>query len=1137
MRKRLLSTLLIFCIALTLLPGTTFAAGELDITDMLQENGSVSYSDLPALFSVPFNEMEKHFSVKNLYDNIDYHEYQQSGSLNGENYTIDVRSCGYSFDTSPGPGSGTNHVLSVALANSTDILSAYIRTNGQTLAECGYSDSIGFKNIAFGDSYTAVLTKLGLDSTALASYRGISIQISQNATYGTAYPNPLVAYGDYPKDSPEIFLMFQQSPGKNYGKEIELVFGENEKLNFVCYHNNDLLAELIEDSGPEPIQPSNYTFSYDLNGGNGTVPTTQSYAVGAQVTISSVVPTNTGFVFGGWSDGTTIYQAGQTFTMPSKNVTLRAQWVRTYTVSYDLNGGSGMVPSTQSYAPGTQVTITSSIPTRSNLVFEGWTDGSTTYQPGQSFVMPERNITLHARWTVKAPEVATVSYDLNGGEGTHQPTQTYAVGSEVIVASFSPTKGDAKFMGWSDGSNIYTAGQKFIMPNHDIVLIAQWDSGFPDNIYLKQDTSVTCTLATATMMVRRCAFLDGIKDWASITETNMKKVAWCSEGFIEGFTYRGITGGTESIRYFDSQENGLAEKKAYLISLLRQHPEGIGVYSYMSGSQRHAILLTDYDVVTDTFYCADPSYLARQGRIPLEQCSIKWGGEGQIGVLSVLHRIYYVAKDVNRKILVSSQINSHCPVDMVFSIDGTILDSRTINGTSENSFASMTVSGTDDDRNIEVQITGDYLNTYNTDVKLIGTGTGEMTFTVEHLYSDGSIERNIFECIPVSESFTATTASCYPQSSVVLSISDSSEKNVWVANPNKVATKPYTNFDNINVDNIISVITFDGVTAMTTNEDGRLPSLPTAMRSGYIFNGWYTIDGIRITTNTIFAEDITVYASWSKIDIPDTPGYEDSSSDSAPSYSIDLPAVTGGTIKAVPARASAGQPVTLTVRPNGGYQLSGLTVTDSRGNEVKLTDRGDGKYTFTMPAGKISLDVRFAEISAVSFRDVPSDAYYADAVAWAVKRGITAGTGDNAFSPDAPCTRAQIVTFLWRAAGSPAAGGDSRFTDVDPGDYYCDAVAWAVANGITSGTGGDTFSPDAVCTRSQAVTFLYRAGGSPTVSGGGAFTDVAEGMYYADAVRWAVSEGITAGTGAAAFSPDADCTRAQIVTFLYRDMA
>ena len=154
----------------------------------------------------------------------------------------------------------------------------------------------------------------------------------------------------------------------------------------------------------------------------------------------------------------------------------------------------------------------------------------------------------------------------------------------------------------------------------------------------------------------------------------------------------------------------------------------------------------------------------------------------------------------------------------------------------------------------------------------------------------------------------------------------------------------------------------------------------------------------------------------------DTPGEQQpsgggvsSSDDSAPSYSIDLPAVTGGTIKAVPARASAGQPVTLTVRPNGGYQLSGLTVTDSRGNEVRLTDRGDGKYTFTMPAGKISLDVRFAEISAVSFRDVPSDAYYADAVAWAVKKGITAGTGDNAFSPDAPCTRAVALTYLMRA--------------------------------------------------------------------------------------------------------------------------
>lgn len=390
------------------------------------------------------------------------------------------------------------------------------------------------------------------------------------------------------------------------------------------------------------------------------------------------------------------------------------------------------------------------------------------------------NAVIHYNQVEPSPDLPgkyTVSYDLNGGNNGPS-SQSYTAGATVIIPSTAPVRDGYTFTGWSDGNQTYQAGQAFTMPEMDVTLTAQWkqaSSSDPilnnDTIFIKQISNKTCTLVTATMMVRRRAILDGISDWDSITEAAMKKVAWGNNGFIEGFTYQGITGGTESIR-----DKSTKEKKEYLISLLRQHPEGIGVYSWMSRSQRHAVLLTDYDAATDTFYCADPSRTARHGRIPLDQCSITWGGEGQAGVLGVLHRIYYVAKDVNRKTLVSSQINSHCPVDMVLSINGTTLDSRIITGTSTNSFASMTVTGADDGKSIEVQIIGDYLNNYDADVKLIGTDTGEMTFIVEHLYSDGSIERNIFKHVPVSMTFTAETAGCYPQSSVVLSISDSAEK-------------------------------------------------------------------------------------------------------------------------------------------------------------------------------------------------------------------------------------------------------------------------------------------------------------------------------------------------------------------------
>lgn len=365
-----------------------------------------------------------------------------------------------------------------------------------------------------------------------------------------------------------------------------------------------------------------------------------------------------------------------------------------------------------------------------------------------------------------------------------------------------------------------------------------------------------------------------------------------------------------------------------------------------------------------------------------------------------------------------------------------------------------------------------------------------------------------------------------------------------MANPNEIATKPYTNFDNINTDDDITpIITFDGITTMTTNEDGRLSSLPTPTRSGYTFNGWYTADGTRITTNTVFTEDITVYANWSKIDTPSNPSYNDNdSSDSDPTYSITVPShITGGTVKVTPTSSCERQRVTVTVKANLGYELNQLIVTDRKGNELKLTDKGDGKYTFTMPDSKVTVDVSFIAIAevptVVAFTDVPSGAYYFDAVAWAVKKGVTSGVSATMFSPDSNCTRAQIVTFLWRAAGSPVMGGNCQFTDVASGSYYYDAVQWAIVQGITAGTSATTFRPDATCTRGQAVTFMYRAAGSPVVGESSAFADVSGDAYYTNAVQWAVSKGVTAGTSTTTFSPDSNCTRAQIVSFLYRDRA
>ena len=263
-----------------------------------------------------------------------------------------------------------------------------------------------------------------------------------------------------------------------------------------------------------------------------------------------------------------------------------------------------------------------------------------------------------------------------------------------------------------------------------------------------------------------------------------------------------------------------------------------------------------------------------------------------------------------------------------------------------------------------------------------------------------------------------------------------------------------------------------------------------------------------------------------------------SSSSSRPSYPIITPDKTeNGSVTVTPKSAKRGSIVTITVTPDAGYVLDKLTVTDKDGKELSLTKKSDTEYTFVMPAGKVEITPSFvkqAEEPSRVFVDVKTGDYFYDAVLWAVEKGITNGTSAETFSPEAPCTRAQIVTFLWRAAGSPVVNYAMDLSDVAGDAYYAEAVRWALSEGITTGTSADQFSPDATCTREQAVTFLYRAAGSPAVSGESAFEDVGADDYYARAVAWAAQNGVTNGISQTLFGSGNDCTRAQIVTFLYR---
>ena len=354
---------------------------------------------------------------------------------------------------------------------------------------------------------------------------------------------------------------------------------------------------------------------------------------------------------------------------------------------------------------------------------------------------------------------------------------------------------------------------------------------------------------------------------------------------------------------------------------------------------------------------------------------------------------------------------------------------------------------------------------------------------------------------------------------------------------------------------------YGGVMGITPGEDytarytvGAQVGLQIGKRDGFTLQGltlegiseeqlqWQAKDAESTTRGISFempAHNVTVTVNWKANGSSSgggSSGGGGGGSVSIPDTKIPIGIYEHGTVTVSPESASKGDTVTITATPDKGYTLESLTVLDKDGKALELTDKGGGKYTFVMPAGKVTVKAVFMDDNTMLnfFTDVHAEDYYYDAVLWAAQKGITGGMSDTLFAPNAACTRAQIVTFLWRAVGSPEPKALSSFADVPADAYYAKAVAWAVENGITEGTSDTTFAPGTICTRAQGAALLYRAAGSPAVSGSAAFTDVPADAYYADAAAWAEQKGITDGIGNGLFGPHNNCTRAQIVTFLYR---
>ena len=310
----------------------------------------------------------------------------------------------------------------------------------------------------------------------------------------------------------------------------------------------------------------------------------------------------------------------------------------------------------------------------------------------------------------------------------------------------------------------------------------------------------------------------------------------------------------------------------------------------------------------------------------------------------------------------------------------------------------------------------------------------------------------------------------------------------------------------------------------------------------WTFSGWTaTVEGttVKFTGAWTFTENAIPV-------VTRKPSSGGSGGSGSSTYNIKVsPEITNGSLSVNPSRASNGKKVSVIVKPNNGYVLNSVIVKDSNDKEIAVTNQSDGTYTFIMPSSNVTVSAKFdtelakdvvTEIEkSIEFKDVKKGDWYFDAVQWAVKNNITEGSGKDTFSPDVICTRTQMVTFLWRVAGSPEPKiTKCDFRDVDNSAYYYKAVLWAVEKGVTVGTSDTTFSPNENVTRGQTVAFLYREAGSPFETGEDVFNDVNSNDYYFKAVSWATKNGITVGTGNGKFEPDMDCNRAQIVAMLYR---
>ena len=768
-----------------------------------------------------------------------------------------------------------------------------------------------------------------------------------------------------------------------------------------------------------------FAVDYTKSMAGETVTITATPDSGYEVNTVTVTDTETGTDI---SDTVNVDGTGntRTFTMPEKNVTVTVTFKpTTYTITYNLNGGTNAVTNPATYTVETD-DITLASPTRSGYTFGGWFNNSgltgsavTTIARGST-----GNKTFWAKWTENQVTGTTYTYAYDAQRSPGFPTSVGAAITATPSTDSRPLKSDESRYSSSAGTWTLTKVGYYA----------------DKNSFSPAPTSYLDGVVTA--VATQYGLDDAGKNGLAIHKLTDAEGTHVAYGVLiavdETNDYALFVGDL-----WNSSGAG------YLLSKNAVSVNSVTFNAQQTAQSKYSISLSP---ATVTFTEAQTGYT-----VPAAQTiTVTNTGDDATGGLTV-------------------------------ALSGDNADSYfTLNKTSINS-----ITATNGAANFTVQpkpglAAGTYTATVTVSGNKVMPVTATVSFTVTKADQSAPAAPTMASKTSSSVTLNAITTTGYGTVEYAKNTTDVAPADVWQAGTE-----------------------FTGLSANTT----------------YYFFARYAGNA-----------NYNSAASTSTAITTDSAPYIGGGSYTPPSYKVEseVSKDTDGTLSSDHSTAKAGDKVTIKVTPDRYYKVDGVVVKDQNGKKITVTENADGTFTFKMPASKVTVEPVFSWDNP--FADVVENAYYASAVEWALKNDVTGGTTATTFSPNAGCTRAQIVTFLWRVAGCPEPASTNSFTDVSADAYYAKAVAWAVEQGITSGTGGGKFSPGALCTRGQSMAFLYRAAGSPEVFDDISFTDVSTGSYYADAVAWAAQNGITSGNGNGTFSPGSDCTRAQIMTFLYRWM-